>query len=350
MTGLSAVISSSGETTDESSRDSDDSSDSEYTFSDDLLVPEEEKEDKCGRSVVERNDLYVPDQEKSLNSPCLDPAEVKKHCSPPRHNSCATVSTELTDELSDTRDAGGLSGAVTKKLFPYHVVLNHNFIIMHVGKDLPRVLHTPEDCIIGKRIDQVLKVTRPICGEWSLDWLRKLENQSFNVEPVLSVALQSGFRFTATTVHISDKPFEAMLNMCPDANNLDELRGMQLTLSDLPLHGDHREAVLLREHLSTQMNNAKQIEKLSKSLAKEKAVLESLLPEHAAEGLRNGKPVEPMLHKEVTMFFSDVVGFTDKCKQMYPWQVIGMLNRLYCVMDFLANKFNLFKIETIGDA
>ena len=27
-----------------------------------------------------------------------------------------------------------------------------------------------------------------------------------------------------------------------------------------------------------------------------------------------------------------------------------MLNRLYCVMDFLADKFNLFKIETIGDA
>ena len=38
------------------------------------------------------------------------------------------------------------------------------------------------------------------------------------------------------------------------------------------------------------------------------------------------------------------------CKQLYPWQVCGMLNRLYCVMDFLLDKFGLFKVETVGDA
>ena len=27
-----------------------------------------------------------------------------------------------------------------------------------------------------------------------------------------------------------------------------------------------------------------------------------------------------------------------------------MLNKLYSIMDFLAAKFNLFKVETIGDA
>jgi len=141
-----------------------------------------------------------------------------------------------------------------------------------------------------------------------------------------------------------------MLIMSPEASNLEDLMKMELTLSDLPVHGDYRDAVFLREHLSSQMNNALKMEKLSKSLTREKQLLESLLPQHAADGLRAGKQVEPRLHQNVTLFFSDIVGFTNICKQIYPWDVIGMLNRLYCVMDFLALKFKLFKIETIGDA
>ena len=50
------------------------------------------------------------------------------------------------------------------------------------------------------------------------------------------------------------------------------------------------------------------------------------------------------------MFFSDIVGFTSICDQIFPWEVINMLNQLYCIMDCLAMKFNLFKVETIGDA
>jgi class 3 adenylate cyclase len=54
--------------------------------------------------------------------------------------------------------------------------------------------------------------------------------------------------------------------------------------------------------------------------------------------------VEPMLHKHFTVFFSDIVGFTKICQRLYPWEVIKMLNQLYCVMDYLVLKFNLFKV------
>lgn len=57
-----------------------------------------------------------------------------------------------------------------------------------------------------------------------------------------------------------------------------------------------------------------------------------------------------MMHNSMTMFFSDIVDFTGICKEISPWQVIDMLNDLYGIMDFLAGKFRLFKIETIGDA
>jgi class 3 adenylate cyclase len=98
------------------------------------------------------------------------------------------------------------------------------------------------------------------------------------------------------------------------------------------------------------MNNVLAMEKLSKKLQTEKNLLESLLPSHTAQGLREGKSVQPMMHNAVTMFFSDTIGFTNICKQISPTEVIDMLTSLYIIMHLLAKKFNLFKVEMIGDA
>jgi len=253
-----------------------------------------------------------------------------------------------TSTLSQA-EPGGLSASVTKKLFPFHVVVNCDFLITHVGKDLPRTLKTTEEDLIGQHIEEVFQITKPDNAEWNWEWLRILDDQCFFLAPVPSSAACSRLKFKASATVTNDE-MEAMLILSPEANNLEELRNMDLTLTDLPVHGSHRDAIFLREHLRTQTNNALSMEKLSKSLAKEKALLESLLPLHAAEGLRMGRTVEPMLHDNVTLFFSDVVGFTNICKQISPWEVISMLNRLYYVMDHLNLKFNLFKVETIGDA
>ena len=243
----------------------------------------------------------------------------------------------------------GMSATVTKALFPYSIVINEDFDILQIGQNMAKVLRKAEDEILGSRVMDVLEITQPLHAEWNWDWLRKLEDQTFQVDPVIAES-DCNVLFKASIILVADNPVKAMLIMAPDASNLNDLMKMGLTLSDLPVHGDYRDAVFLREHLSSQMNNALKMEKLSKNLAREKQLLESLLPQHAADGLRAGKQVEPRLHQNVTVFFSDIVGFTNICKQIYPWDVITMLNRLYCVMDFLASKFKLFKIETIGDA
>jgi guanylate cyclase soluble subunit beta len=261
---------------------------------------------------------------------------------------------QKVEERSEETDVG-LSSTITKKLFPYHIIIDDKFEISQVGQALHQILRredsTEEPTLIGKHIAEVLEVTQPMNVEWNWTWMRKLEDQSFQVEPSWHGHFSQSVRFKASVVLISHAPaIKAMIIMAPDAKNLDELMDMNLTLSDLPVHGDYRDAVFLREHLSHQMNNALKMEKLSKSLTREKELLESLLPTHAAEGLRSGKAVEPMLHQRTTFFFSDIVGFTKICKNLYPWDVIDILNRLYCVMDFLAKRFDVFKVETIGDA
>jgi class 3 adenylate cyclase len=201
------------------------------------------------------------------------------------------------------------------------------------------------------------------------------EHESFRVVPAPETDAFELLCFKANVVHVDtathDSPSsqQAMINMVPDASTVTELLDMDLTTSDMPVHGDYREALELRERLEEKTGKAQELQEkleekksmykferswattgLSKALQKEKELLESLVPKHVADGLRKGENVAPRLHENVTFFFSDVMGFTDMCKQLYPWQVIGMLNRLYCVMDHLLVKFGLFKVETIGDA
>lgn len=60
--------------------------------------------------------------------------------------------------------------------------------------------------------------------------------------------------------------------------------------------------------------------------------------------------VEPESFRSVTVFFSDIVGYTDMTATMSPQKVMNMLDRLYKEFDSLSVQHGLFKVETIGDA
>lgn len=61
-------------------------------------------------------------------------------------------------------------------------------------------------------------------------------------------------------------------------------------------------------------------------------------------------PLHRETHNNVTVFFSDIVRFTDISRALSAVKVCHMLDRLYLAMDALANKHEVFKVETIGDA
>jgi serine/threonine protein kinase len=91
-----------------------------------------------------------------------------------------------------------------------------------------------------------------------------------------------------------------------------------------------------------------------KSLEAKLAATENLLleifPKHVAEALSKGQKVEPQHFDCVTIFFSDIVGFTNIASELSPWKVSDMLDRLYSKFDTLSRKHDVFKVETIGDA
>jgi serine/threonine protein kinase len=73
-----------------------------------------------------------------------------------------------------------------------------------------------------------------------------------------------------------------------------------------------------------------------------------IFPKKIAEALRDGKKVEPENHDMVTIFFSDIVGFTDLSATLEPAKVADMLRRFYVKLDNLATEHDVFKVETIG--
>merc|ERR1711916_131192 len=79
-------------------------------------------------------------------------------------------------------------------------------------------------------------------------------------------------------------------------------------------------------------------------------VLTDVFPPHIAAALAEGRRVEPEHHECVTIFFSDIVGFTDISGSLAPEKVSDMLDRLYTQFDSLCEMHDIFKVETIAAA
>lgn len=79
-------------------------------------------------------------------------------------------------------------------------------------------------------------------------------------------------------------------------------------------------------------------------------ILQEILPWSVIERLKQGQNVIADELSDVTVIFSDIVGFTELAATYTTPEIIDMLDQLFTAFDALVDWHHAYKVETIGDA
>jgi class 3 adenylate cyclase len=79
-------------------------------------------------------------------------------------------------------------------------------------------------------------------------------------------------------------------------------------------------------------------------------LLLNILPPAIAERLKRGEVNIAQGHADVTVMFADIVGFTRMTEELSPVETVRILNDIFSIFDDIAEKHQVEKIKTIGDA
>ncbi|XP_028748844.1 guanylate cyclase soluble subunit alpha-2 [Peromyscus leucopus] len=247
------------------------------------------------------------------------------------------------------------------RAFPFHLMFDPNMTVLQLGEGLRKQLRCDihkvlkfEDCfeIVSPKVNAtfervLLRLSTPFVIRTKPE-----ASGTENKDKVMEIKGQM--------IHVPESNAILFLGS-PCVDKLDELMGRGLHLSDIPIHDATRDVILVGEQAKAQDGLKKRMDKLKATLERTHQALEeekkktvdllySIFPGDVAQQLWQGQQVQARKFDDVTMLFSDIVGFTAICAQCTPMQVISMLNELYTRFDHQCGFLDIYKVETIGDA
>uniref|UniRef100_A0A673A593 Guanylate cyclase n=1 Tax=Sphaeramia orbicularis TaxID=375764 RepID=A0A673A593_9TELE len=132
--------------------------------------------------------------------------------------------------------------------------------------------------------------------------------------------------------------FEQVKKMI-DKMNPHKVSPVDMMMNLMEKYSKHLEAIV-----------AERTQDLLQEKQKTDRLLYSMLPKPVADDLRQGRTAEAQSFSNATVYFSDIVGFTQLSGASTPHQVVNFLNQLYTTFDDIIDNYDVYKVETIGDA
>nr|XP_040037946.1 guanylate cyclase soluble subunit alpha-2 [Gasterosteus aculeatus aculeatus] len=287
--------------------------------------------------------------------------ETSPPCLPPVPNA-ASVSTSRPPLSLSTNPSDLCIGLATFcRAFPFHLVLGPRMELLQLGEGLRKQARIePHRTLLFRDFFEIVSPKMEPSFKGIL--LRLASPFTIRTKPDTT---QSGtnekvMELKGQMIHVPES-CSLMFLGSPRVDKLEELMGRGLYLSDIPIHDATRDVILVGEQAKAQDGLKKRMDKLKATLERTHQALEeekrrtvdllySIFPGDVAQKLWQGEPVPARKFDDVTMLFSDIVGFTAVCAQCTPMQVISMLNELYTRFDYQCGILDVYKIETIGDA
>ncbi|XP_034250845.1 head-specific guanylate cyclase [Thrips palmi] len=249
------------------------------------------------------------------------------------------------------------------KAFLWHLVLDRSMDMVQLGAGFMRIFGR-ELLTTGKAFCNYFTLKRPKGLTLSFDAILERVNTPF----LLSIKRPPG----VVEFKAEDLDIKGQMVFCPESDTLlfvgspyldalEGLTGRGLFISDIPLHDATRDVILVGEQARAQDGLRRRMDKLKSSIVettqavdaereKNVSLLHLIFPPHIARRLWLGEQIEAQAHDDVTMLFSDIVGFTSICSTATPIMVINMLQSLYTQFDLFCGMLDVYKVETIGDA
>jgi atrial natriuretic peptide receptor A len=183
-------------------------------------------------------------------------------------------------------------------------------------------------------------------------------NPAGTVTPASGNSTSKGILRPLVDKDSADEEIISMMTRCWSEDPLDRPDFSALKVAIRKLNKDNESGNILDNLLSRMEQYANNLEALVEERTadyleeKRKAedLLYELLPKSVAGQLIQGQSVIAETYTSVTIYFSDIVGFTALSAESTPLEVVDFLNDLYTCFDSIIGNFDVYKIETIGDA
>ncbi|GMR60628.1 hypothetical protein PMAYCL1PPCAC_30823, partial [Pristionchus mayeri] len=289
-------------------------------------------------------------------------------------------------KVQEIRERIRITSDIFFDIFPFIIVFNRGMRIRNVGIGLVRMLRN----LVGKKITSEFILMRPfIRFRWEEIMLHS--NNIFELmttdavfdddDSVVVYKSTDASMLADERSHMTEQDLEKFLTLkgqmfymeewesicfmgIPVVSNLGQMHKSGLFINDFALHDSSRDLVLASTQQSAELrlllhqesvkrqNMIDNMKKLKNERKRTDKLLYQLLPRTVADSLRKGESAVACCESfsEVSILFTDIVGFTNICSKLNALEVVHLLNSMYTAFDEIIDVHGVYKVETIGDA